>query len=95
MQQKFSNQVNQFEKAQNEALNKLQASLKKDVKIKELEIENEQLRLNIAAGGGFTSKGEDESHSKLLTFYDFGRFDVNFTNNVASYLLKGKEIRQP
>jgi hypothetical protein len=41
MQQKFSNQVNQFEKAQNEALNKLQASLKKDVKIKELEIENE------------------------------------------------------
>ena len=41
MQAKFSNQVNQFEKAQNEALNKLQASLKKDVKIKELEIENE------------------------------------------------------
>ena len=55
MQDKFSNQVQEFEKAQNEALKKLQSSLKKDVKIKELEIENEQLRLNIAAGGGHTS----------------------------------------
>ena len=62
MQDKFSNQVSQFEKAQNEALNKLQASLKKDVRIKELEIENDQLRLNLAAGGGHTSTGQKDSH---------------------------------
>ena len=95
MQEKFSNQANLFEKAQNETLTKLQATLKKDVKIKELEIENEQLRLNLAAGGGHTSTGQKDDHQKLLSFYDFGRFDVSYTRNVASYLLKKKEIANP
>jgi len=69
--------------------------LRKDVKIKQLEAENEQLRLNMRGGQGETSGGPNDGEQKLLSFYDFGRFDTNYTSNVASYLLKTKSVGQP
>ena len=51
-------------------------------------MENETLRLQMKSGG--TPSGND-NNQKLLTFYDFDRFDVNYTSNVARYLLKDKK----
>ena len=87
----ITDQDNEIQKASHDALTKLKESLKKDVKLRELEIENEQLRLNLKGGSGGTAQGND-TDQKLMSFYDFGRFDVNYTSNVASYLLKGKNL---
>lgn len=69
-------------------MRKLNASLLKDVKIKQLEMENERLNASKQDGG---QNYEQKSDKKLSDLYSFERFNTNYINDVAVFLLKDKK----
>lgn len=69
-------------------MRKLNDSLLKDVKIKQLEMENERLKSQSTPNGDDSEKAE----KKLLDLYSFDRFNTNYINDVAVFLLKDKKV---